>query len=83
MKDGQEKETQLIEPVKKQSKHYRIYEFLQGTNKMFSNKRLLAIVYTIAAICYAFYSKDPVITGIFATAATGSSISGMLEKKIN
>ena len=81
MKDGQKSETQLTKPVGKQNKHYRIYEFLEGANKTFSNKRLLAIIYTIAAICYAFYAKDPVIVGIFATAATGSSVSGMLEKK--
>ena len=83
MKDGQRSETQLTKPVEKQNKHYRIYEFVQGTNKMFSNKRLLALIYTAAAIGYAFYAKDPVIVGIFATAATGSSVSGMFEKKID
>ena len=59
----------------------RIYEFIQGVNGMFSNKRLLAIVFAMASIAYAFFKSDPIIVGIFATAATGSSVGGVLEKK--
>ena len=62
-------------------KQPRIYEFLQGTNGEFSNKRLLAFIYTFAAILFAFTKGDPYIVGLFAAAATGSSVGGVLEKK--
>ena len=62
-------------------KQPRIYEFIQGVNDKFSNKRLMALVYAIAAITYAFYSNDPYIVGIFAAASTGSSVGGVMERK--
>lgn len=85
MKNGQRNIGKHVRKTKQagksRKKQPRIYEFVQGVNGEFSNKRLMAIAYAIAAIVYAFYTKDPYITGVFAAASTGSSVGGVLEKK--
>jgi hypothetical protein len=61
----------------------RIFEFLQGANKLFSNKRLLALMYGLASIGYAFKATpDVYILGALIFAATGNSAAGLFEKKL-
>ena len=59
----------------------RIYEFIQGVNGQFSNKRLLSYFYALAAVTYAFLGHDSTIVAIFAAASGATSISGVFEKK--
>ena len=68
MKNGQienpEKTVKKQKANNGEKKQARIWEIIQGVNNKFSNKRVLSIFYAIAAVSYALYTKDSVITGI-------------------